>query len=157
MLNVRQIVLLTLILCPSLALAGQQASTQELKQDTQNLAKDLKSYSASQRDQAMADIRNTLKLFDERIDQLSTELSKNWDKMSAQGRQQAQKNLAELRAQRARVRGWMDRLQDSSGKSWNDIKQGFSSALDGLAKAWDNTRKSLEKDDSKGSQSSRGI
>lgn len=155
--NFRQLALIMLLIWPPLALAGQQANSQDLKQDTQHLAKDLKSYGANQRDKAMADIRNTLKLFDNRIDQLSSELSRNWDKMSAQGREQAKKNLADLRAQRDKVKGWMNRLQDSSSKRWDDIRQGFSNALDGLSKAWDNTRKSLEKDNRKEKTQSQGI
>ncbi len=119
-------------------------TAQELKQDTEALAEKLKHYSADQRDQAAQSIRETLREFDAGIDRLSRKLSKNWDSMSEKSRRQTQKQLDELRAQRAKVGKWYQRLEDSSSSAWDSMKKGFSNAYKGLSEAWGRARKKLD-------------
>jgi len=121
-------------------------TAQQLKQDTKALASKLKNYSASHRDQAMQSIRETLREFDKGIDRLSRKLSKNWDSMSEKGRRQAQKQLDDLREQRAQVGKWYQRLEDSSSSAWSAMKKGFSNAYKGLSEAWGRTEKKLDRD-----------
>ena len=144
--------LLTLALLATAPAARAEADNsaptiEQLQQDTQALAEKLKNYSASQKDEAMQSIRDTLAKLDERITVMSRNLADNWDQMSDKSRAEAQDKLDQLQAQRAQVEDWYERLKNSSSSAWSAMKKGFSDAYQGLSEAWRNTEKELEQDD----------
>ena len=120
--------------------AKNPPTAQELEKDSQALAKKLETYSADRRDDVIRSVKSTLRKLDARIDELSKQLADNWDKMSAEGRKQARKNLDALRAQRSHLDKWYQQLKGSSSDAWDNIRKG-------LSKAFRNLSRSLEQGD----------
>ncbi|TBW48742.1 hypothetical protein EZI54_20865 [Marinobacter halodurans] len=122
----------------------QQPPTMEaLKHDTENLIDKLGNYSAEQRDEAAASIKESLDELDQRIDVLEKRLDENWDDMSEASREKTQQSLDALRAQREKVGDWYERLKGSSANAWEDVKDGFTRAYDNLSDAWKDTEESM--------------
>lgn len=127
--------------------AQQPPTMEQLKHDTANLIDKLGSYSAEQRDEAAASIKGTLDELDRRIDVLEKRLADNWDDMSEASRKQTRQSLDTLRAQRAKVGDWYDRLKGSSANAWDAVKGGFTRAYGNLSDAWENTEQSMKSGD----------
>ncbi|MEQ5834909.1 hypothetical protein [Marinobacter sp. NFXS9] len=123
--------------------AQQPPTMEELKHDTENLIDKLGNYSAEQRDEAAASIKESLDELDQRIDVLEKRLDENWDDMSEASREKTQQSLDALRAQREKVGDWYERLKGSSANAWEDVKDGFTRAYDNLSDAWKDTEESM--------------
>lgn len=127
--------------------AQQPPTMEELKHDTENLIDKLGNYSAEQRDEAAASIKDTLDELDQRIDVLEKRLDENWDDMSEASREKTQQSLDALRAQREKVGDWYERMKSSSASAWDDVRDGFTRAYDNLSNAWQETEKSMSSGD----------
>lgn len=131
------LVLLSWSFAPVVAAEEDETTVEQLKQDTQELGRALKDFSADQKDEAIESINKTLKALDTRIEQLEKELAENWDDMSELTRERTRKSIESLREQRGTVAEWYDRLKDSSASAWDRMKKGFSDAYDDLSESWE--------------------
>ncbi|MGD8616464.1 MAG: hypothetical protein PVI91_12485 [Gammaproteobacteria bacterium] len=113
----------------------------ELKREWADAIRALKSYSAGQRDEAVARAKETLDAMDRRIDQLETRAQQQWANLSESARQKREASLRALRKQRNEVAQWYGGMKHSSAGAWESVKQGFIESYGVLGQsfrqAWD--------------------
>ncbi len=132
---------------PCLAeMSGGTTTAADVKQETADLLKALKSYTIEQRDEAVRKTAAALAKLDQRIDVLETRIDKNWDKMDQAARENARASLKELRRQRTIVAEWYGSLKSSSAGAWEHMKEGFSDAYKSLQEAWIKSQKEFSAD-----------
>ncbi len=121
-----------------------ESSLEDIRQETQDLIKALKTYSIDQRDEVVRKAKAALDNLDNRIDALETRIDNNWDKMDKAAREKARTTLRALRKQRTRVAEGYGSLKSSSADAWEHMKKGFSDAYQKLYDAWEKTEKEFE-------------
>ncbi len=131
-----------------LSFAGMSSDTtfKDVKQETRDLVKALKSYTSDQRDEAIEKTKAALEDLDERIDELETRIDKNWDKMKQATRDKARANLKALHKMRIAVAEWYGSLKNSSADAWDHIITGISDAFTVFHESWENAEKEFESD-----------
>lgn len=137
--------LLTLLLCTSAAMAGptppaDHATAAEVRQEVDAALKAIASYSAGQRDAALAKAKEALEKTDTRIEQLQRDIDQNWQHMSEEARKQARETLNTLQKQRIEIAEWYGELKGSSANAWDEIKAGFSKSYKDLETALEKAR-----------------
>ncbi len=141
---VRFIPLLTILLCTSAATAGappeDHATAAEVRQEVDAALKAIASYSAGQRDAALAKAKDALQKTDTRIEQLQREIDQNWQDMSEEARKQARETLRTLQKQRIEIAEWYGELKSSSANAWDEIKAGFAKSYEDLETALEKAR-----------------
>jgi TolA-binding protein len=134
--------LLFLCLAPTSAIAAStdsdQTSAADIQREMKETLQTIASYSAEQRDAAVAKAKEALAKTDARIEQLQQQIDQNLQPMSKEARIQAQEALKTLRKQRTEIAEWYGGLKHSSVNAWDEIKKGF-------AKSYTELEKSLEK------------
>lgn len=121
--------------------APHKPTIEEVKKETQEYLRVLKSYSAAQRDEAIEETEEILADLDTHIDALETEIDDNWDKMSKAARVEAQATLRALRKQRNEVAEAYGQWKASSAAGWEEMKKGFAKAYVDLQQAWEEAEK----------------
>src|SRR5512139_3089763 len=106
--------------------SSEKTSIKEVSQEAQDLIKELKSYTAEQRDEAIQKTEAALDNLDKRIDALETRIDSNWDKMDKATREKARASLKALRKERTKAAEWYGSLKNSSADAWEHMKKGFS-------------------------------
>jgi len=120
------------------ASSGQdQTSRAEVRKEIDEALQAIGSYSAEQRDAAVAKAQETLAKTDAQIDQLQQRIDKNWQQMSQATREEARKSLKTLQQQRTKIAEWYGGLKHSSASAWEEIKKGFSKSYSDLEKSLD--------------------
>lgn len=109
----------------------------DVKKEVQDLISVLSEYSVNQRDEAIKKTEQALENLDSRIDRLDARVKKNWDQFNKEAREEVQDNLEALREQRAELAERYERWKNSSSKSWEHMKQGFSEAYQEVYQAWE--------------------
>lgn len=124
------------------------ATEESLRQQVQSLSQELADFTSERREQLMMDIEKVLAAIDARIATLESQLQDDWTKADKLARAQAQTAIASLRRERARVKGWYERMQDSAGPTWESMKDSFDDAFNKLSEAWQgaeqNVRRAVE-------------
>lgn len=123
---------------------AQPGSAAAIKQETQDLVQQIKTYSLEQRQEAVAAAKDGLDSIDQRIDALQARVSDKWDDMSQAAQEQAKASMDGLREQRAQVAEWYDNLKDSSDDAWEQTKEGFSEAYETLTDTWDDVAEAFD-------------
>ena len=132
------VVSLALIAPSPAALSPKDETTiKDVKQETRELVKSIKSYSADQRDEAIQEIEIAILRLDNRIDELQGRIDQRWDNMTTEARRRVRSSLDALQQQRRELSDWYDELKSSSASAWVDIRNGFSSAYRDINKAWE--------------------
>lgn len=108
--------------------ASAPSTVAELRQEWAEAVDALNSYSAAQREAAVARAKTTLQAMDARIEQLQVQADEQWDELSESARQKRQATLRALREQRNRVAEWYGGMKHSSASAWSDVKDGFIGA-----------------------------
>lgn len=123
---------------PADAPAGTDLS--DVKREWADTVAALKSYTAAQRDTAVAKAEQTLDTMDRRIEQLEARTRKQWNKLNQSAREARLASLRTLRAQRNQVAEWYGGMKHSSAGAWEAVKQGFIDSYavlsDSFGKAW---------------------
>ena len=139
--DILKITVLTLVLALLLAgapmsfaaeSAGDKTTGKDVTQKIDETAHAIKDYSAEQRDEALKNAKSVLADADARIDHFESEMSKNWDKMSASARKHAQETMKTLRRQRQDLSQSYGELKRSSANAWDEVKGGFAKSYDAL-------------------------
>ncbi|MEQ8857942.1 MAG: hypothetical protein RIC56_04790 [Pseudomonadales bacterium] len=139
--------LLTL-LCAVLFLGGcseepKPADADDVKREARELAETLESYSADQKEQAVAEAQRALADLNGRVEDLKARISERWGAMDESARENAQENLDKLEAEQARLADRFAALRDASGDAWARLSEGFSAAYDELRDAWRESEQEL--------------
>lgn len=140
------IICLGISLFSAVSAADSKTSIDEINQQTRELLHSLKSYSAEQRDQAIAEADDVLEKLDERISVLHENMVDQWQQMDQAARDNAQVTLRALRKQRTQVAEWYGSLKTSSAGAWSQIMQGFSEAYGNLHEAWGKAEQEFNKE-----------
>jgi len=100
----------------------------------------LKSYTAAQRDMAVARARQELDSMDRHIEQLESRTQQEWDSLNQEARETREATLRALRAQRNEAAEWYGGMKHSSTGAWESVKQGFIDSYgvlnDAFSNAW---------------------
>ena len=120
--------------------AADQTTTTEVKEKVAAAAAAIKNYSVDQRDQALQKAKAVLDGLDARIDRMQSQLNEKWDQMDKFARQEAMDSLTMLRKQRNDIAEWYGGLKHSSGKAWEDVKQGFLKSYQVLRDTFDKVK-----------------
>ncbi len=115
--------------------SADKTTAGDVRQEISATLETIASYSAEQRDAAVAAARQALAKTDARIDQLQKRIDQNWQNMSAEARQQARAAMKELQQERRDIAEWYGGLKHSSSNAWDEIKQGFAKSYDALGKS----------------------
>ncbi len=125
-----------------------EATEESLRQQMQSLSQELADSTGEQRERLMADVEDVLGAIDARIAMLESRLQEEWTTADKLARAQAQTAIASLRRERSRVMEWYERMQDSTGPTWESMKESFDDAFDKLSEAWQgaeqNVRQAVE-------------
>lgn len=142
-------ILLALISTPPLCIGAETApkkpTIEEVKKETQEYLRVLKSYSVAQRDEAVAKTEAELAELDASLEELEAEIDANWEEMSKAARAEANATLRELHKLRNEVAEEYGRMQASSAAAWEEMKKGFSKAYVDLQEAWEKAEKEFGK------------
>lgn len=103
-------------------------------------------YSADQRDKALAATRKTLSNIDDRIDDFEDRIRDRWADMSEATRERSADALRVLRDRRNRMSEAFGALSQGSGSAWHDLMAGIRSGWDDLENAWDNAAAAITPD-----------
>jgi hypothetical protein len=144
------------MLCAGGALAAEPASTAaasgenpeltELKREWADAVQALQSYSAAQRDAALAQAQQTLDAMDQRIDRLESRTQQQWNRLSESARQSREATLRALRKQRNEVAQWYGGMKHSSAGAWESVKQGFIESYGVLSESFRNAWNQFDND-----------
>lgn len=128
---------------PALLAAADDDSgpAQEIRKETRELLAALKTYTASQRDEALEKIKTAQDNLDRRIEALEREISENWNEMDQAAREKSRASLKALREQRILVAEYYGSLKSGSTAAWGHIKEGFSNAYRALHQAWEDAER----------------
>ena len=75
-------------------------SAEDVKKETAEAMKAIKTYSYEQRDKAVKEMKAAMDNLDTRIDNMQSRIEKNWNEMSQASREKASKSLKILRKKR---------------------------------------------------------
>ena len=132
----------------SLAAEGDDHdSAQEIRRETRELLAALKTYTASQRDEAIERIKTAQANLDRRIEALEREMAENWSEMDQAAREKSHASLQALREQRIQVAEYYGSLKSGSAAAWGHIKEGFSNAYRALHDAWEKAENDFDADE----------
>jgi chromosome segregation ATPase len=115
---------------------GGDVSMAELRAEVSEAMEAVKSYSAEQRDEALARADEALTELDTAIERYDAKLREDWAQMSEAAREKATTAMRELRETRNDMAEWYGALRHSADSAWDDIKSGFAAAYDELQAAW---------------------
>jgi len=111
-------------------------TAQEVKDKYKDAATATKNYVDQNKDDFVAFMDKKLQVLDSKINQLA-ERSKPY---KDEAKIQADKALAALREERKSVGEQLGKVKQSSAEVWQDVKDGFSSAMDELEKAYEKAK-----------------
>ncbi len=113
-----------------------QTTTEEVRAEVSQAMDAIASYSAQERDQALAEAREALDRLDAEIERREQALRENWAEMSDAGRETAQARLQDLRQARNRLGERYGALESGASSAWGELKSGFSDAWGAVSEAW---------------------
>jgi hypothetical protein len=108
------------------AATSDQPTAAEVRKDIDQTLKTISSYTAEQRDAALAKAKEALVKTDARLEQLQQVIDKNWQTMNEEARLQARQAMRDLQKQRTDIAEWYGGLKHSSAGAWDEIKKGFA-------------------------------
>jgi hypothetical protein len=138
--------LLALFFCTADVMAaaqGDQVPAAEVRKEINETMQVISSYTAEQRDAAVAKAKEALAKTDVRIEQLQQHIDQNWQQMSQDARIQAKSTLRTLQKQRTEIAEWYGGMKHSSADAWEEIKQGFSKSYHDLESSLAKAREKL--------------
>lgn len=121
----------------------------EVKKEWSEAVESLKAYSASQRDEALAEAEETLNAMDKRIDEMESRARQDWQDLSEDIRQRREATLRALQEQRDELAKQYDQMQASSSDAWEEVKKGFIDSYNTLSSSLNDAQSELFGEDAK--------
>jgi predicted RNase H-like nuclease (RuvC/YqgF family) len=114
----------------------ENVTSEDVKKETEEAYQTAVEYTAQQKEEIQAEMRRKLDDYKQKIEQLRSET----ETLSAEAKAEVKRRLEELRTKQQAAEQKLSQLKSSSGKAWNDIKQGLDRAVDDLEQAYKNAR-----------------
>jgi len=111
----------------------------KIKEDTQEVAKDMKDYTFAQKNEFVKKMKTQLKGVGEELDQLSAKIEKADDKVKAD----ANPKIQALRDQADELNKKIDKVQDANESTWDNVKAGTREAFDSFKDGVESSREWL--------------
>jgi len=121
----------------------EPADAEDVKREARELAETLQSFSADQKDQAVAEAQKAIAELNEEVARLRDRISERWGEMDESARASAEENLEQLEDEQAQLADRFEALREASGDAWARMSQGFSEAYDELRDAWREAEREL--------------
>lgn len=107
----------------------------------------LAQYTATQRDEAAATIDQQMQKMDARINQVEQQVANMGEEVNQEVKQQRQQLLDTIKQNRTELTNWTKEVRTDSGKAWDEVVKGFSSAYGTLAESLNRAEKEFEDDE----------
>jgi peptidoglycan hydrolase CwlO-like protein len=130
------VIAMSLFLLPATTVVAQTSATGEVK-----------SYTVEKKNEAVAYSKKLVNDFDVKIKDLETQISKDTSAAGADAKRQGKdlKELADLKAARAKASKSADELSKASKDSWADAQKAFHDSYKDLQKSYDAAVAKLKK------------
>ena len=130
------VIAMSLFLLPTTTVVAQTSTMGEVK-----------SYSVDKKNEAVAYSKKLVKDFDVKIKDLETQISKDTSAAAADAKRQGKdiKELADLKAARAKASKSADEMSKASKDSWADAQKAFQDSYKDLQKSYDAAVAKLKK------------
>ncbi len=112
------------------------ADAEDVKREARELAEALESFSAEQKDQAVAEAQQALAELNERVENLRARIAERWSEMDDAARRNAEQSLEKLEEEQGDLAERFEALRSASGDAWARLSEGFSDAYAELRDAW---------------------
>jgi chromosome segregation ATPase len=116
--------------------AGGQTTADEVRAEISDAMDAVATYSAQERDEALAEARAALDRLDAEIEAREQALREGWAEMSDTARDTARARLQDLRAARNRLGERFGALQAGTTSAWDEVQAGFTDAWEAFSEAW---------------------
>lgn len=133
------------------SLSGAAAHADDAKSASEQWTESIEQiqgYGADQRDEAVDASRSAADAVDDRLQQMENWVATNWDKLSAEAREDKRAIISDLRKQRNDLAEWFGAMRHSSAESWEEVKGGFVNAYNTLGEKVDNVMDEFKSQDS---------
>lgn len=132
---VRRVLIVGAAIFPLAGMPAMAGSADEVKREAGEALEAMKEFTVEQKDKAVAQGREMLDSVDRQIETLDRKISETAQDVSAGTREDWRRQKARLVELRAEAADRLDRLGESTGEAWGDIKDGFSEAFGALSDA----------------------
>jgi hypothetical protein len=116
----------------------EMKAKKEVGQEVREAVEAIKESSADQRDAAVKKGKALLDHLDTRIEQMESNLKKNWDKMEESSRKKTKASLEAAKKQREKIAERFGSLKESTAGAWEGVKKGFVESYQALHDSFDN-------------------
>ena len=113
-----------------------RATVQELQREWDQAIEALKTYSATQREEALARAERLLESMDVRIDRLEATAADEWSQLSEGLSERRKETMQSLREQRRELAAWYGGMRHSSALAWEEVREGFVEAYGSLSESF---------------------
>ncbi len=129
----------------SLAGSDSQATTsaEEVEEEVEEAMRAIRSFSAEQKDDAVARAQQAMKKLDAHIDRMEERTREEWSDLDRAARQKSRAALQRLKEQRNELAEWYGGMKHGSMKAWERVKEGFLKSYGELEQAFQEARKEL--------------
>lgn len=116
--------------------SGSPMTTDEVRAEISEAMDAIGAYTEQERDQALAQARETLDRVDAEIERREEAMREGWAEMSEEARETARARLRDLREARNRLGERYGALESGTSSAWEELKEGFSDAWTAFSEAW---------------------
>ena len=129
----------------SLAGSDSEEATraEEVEQEVAEAMRAIRSFSAEQKDDAVAQAKQALKKLDAQIDRMEQQMRDGWSDLDRAARQKSRAALQRLREQRNELAEWYGGMKHGSLDAWERLKEGFLKSYGKLEQAFQEARNEL--------------
>ena len=132
---IRSVLIAGAAIFPLAGMPAMAGSADDVKQEAGEALDAMKDFTVEQKDKALAQGREMLDGVDRQIEKLDRKISETAQDVSAETREDGRRQKARLIEMRAEAADRLDRLGESTGEAWGDIKDGFAEAFGTLSDA----------------------
>jgi chromosome segregation ATPase len=113
-----------------------QTTPDEVRAEISDAMDAVATYSAQERDEALAEARAALDRLDAEIARREQALREGWSEMSEATRETAQARLRDLQQARNRLGERYGALESGASSAWDELTTGFADAWGAFSEAW---------------------
>ena len=116
---------------------------EEVEEEVAEAMRAIRSFSAEQKDDAVAQAKQALKKLDAQIDRMEQQMRDGWSDLDRAARQKSRAALQRLREQRNELAEWYGGMKHGSLDAWERLKEGFLKSYGKLEQAFQEARNEL--------------